>query len=53
MKILEENVKSDGTVAVKLCLCKTQESTCKPKDRPVRIFQNKGKLATFKKAFRL
>lgn len=53
MKILNEQPKADGTIAVKLCLCKGKETNCKPEERPVRIFKNKGKLASFKKAFKI
>lgn len=53
MKILDQNVNKDGTIKVKLCLCKGQESTCKDKDRPIRTFQTAGKLANFKKSFHI
>jgi hypothetical protein len=53
MKIIDEQPKADGTVAVKLCLCKGKESICQPKDKVIRIFKNQGKLGAFKKAFKL
>ena len=53
MKILNESILKSGEVKVKLCMCKGNVSTCKSEDRPVRTFQNQGKLATFKKMFKL
>jgi hypothetical protein len=53
MKILYEKDLPNGKVECKLCLCKGPVSTCKPQDRPVRTFENKGKLGAFKKAFHL
>ena len=53
MKILSEKELPSGKVECKLCVCKGNVSTCKPEDRPVRTFESKGKLASFKKAFHL
>lgn len=53
MKIIYEKDLPSGKVECKLCICKGSVSTCQDKDRPVRTFENKGKLATFKKKFHI
>jgi hypothetical protein len=53
MKIVSEKDLPNGKVECKLCLCKGQESKCKPEDKVKRVFESKGKLQTFKKKFHL
>jgi hypothetical protein len=53
MKIIYEKDLPSGKLEGKLCICKGPDSSCQDKARPVRTFENKGKLAIFKKSFHI
>ena len=52
MKIHSQKILKDGSVEVKLCLCKG-ETHCKPEDRPNRVFKSMQTLKRWTDAFKI
>lgn len=51
MKIVSQEPQPDGTVKIKLCMCKGNVSKCEPKERQTKVFKTKETLAKYKKTF--
>ena len=52
MKIHSQDIHKDGTIDVKLCMCKGP-SHCKPQDRPTKLFKSLATLKKWANAFKI